>query len=296
MLGARGADGGRVAVGTGGGRTKGEGVRDGVGGTLPGENDEDLEGQDRPVAQVIVRLNDVFPDGISARVTYGVLNLAHRRSHEFPEPLVPGERCEAVVKLNDVAHSFPAGHRIRVAIATAYWPIVWPAPEPVTLGVHTGTSALELPVRPPSAADAHLRPFAAPEEGPGEFAKIVHPPTRHRVIERDVQTGDLIYRIFDDGGEFDGAALVYFEEIDLQAGFAFFQRYRIGEYDPLSARAEITAHATLRRKRWTPELRSVVELRATKAAFIVTARLTASEGDREIFTRAWDETIPRDLI
>ena len=251
---------------------------------------------DRPVAQVVVRLNDVFPDGTSARVTYGVLNLTHRNGHEFPEPLVPGERYEAVVRLNDIAHSFPAGNRIRIAIATASWPLVWPAPEPVTLGVHTGASMLDLPVRPPDPRDPELRPFAPPEEGPGDSARVLHPSTLQRMVERDVPTGDLIYRIFDDGGEFDGAALVYFEEIDLQAGFAFFQRYRIGEYDPLSARAEITAHATLRRKRWTPELRSLVELRATKAAFIVTARLTASEGDREIFTRAWDETIPRDLI
>ena len=101
----------------------------------------------RPVAQVIVRLNDVFSDGTSARVSYGVLNLSHRKSHEFPDPLVPGERSETIIKLNDIAHCFPVGHRLRIAIATAYWPLVWPAPEPVTLGIYTGASALELPVR-----------------------------------------------------------------------------------------------------------------------------------------------------
>jgi uncharacterized protein len=251
---------------------------------------------DRPVAQVIVRLNDVFPDGTSARVTYGVLNLTHRNGHECPVPLVPGERCEAVVRLNDIAHSFPAGNRIRVAIATASWPLVWPAPEPVALGVHTGASVLDLPIRPPDPGDAELRPFAPSEEGPGDGARVLRPSTLQRTIERDVATGDVVYRIFNDGGDFDGAALVYFEEIDLQAGFAFSQSYRIGEPDPLSAGAQITAHATLRRKRWTPELRSLVELRATKEDFIVTARLTASEGDGEIFTRTWNETIPRDLL
>ncbi|HZU89726.1 MAG TPA: CocE/NonD family hydrolase, partial [Stellaceae bacterium] len=50
---------------------------------------------DRPVAQAIVRLNDVFPDGTSARVSYGVLNLTHRKSHEHPEPLTPSERTQA---------------------------------------------------------------------------------------------------------------------------------------------------------------------------------------------------------
>jgi predicted acyl esterase len=251
---------------------------------------------DRPVAQVIVRLNDVFPDGTSARVTYGVLNLTHRKGRESPALLVLGERSEAVVRLNDIAHSFRVGNRIRIAIATASWPLVWPAPEVVTLGVHTGASMLDLPMRPPHPGDAELRPFAPPEEGPGDRVRMLRPSSLQRTIERDGTTGDVVYRIFNEGGEFDGAALVHFEEIDLQAGFAFCQSYRIGQSDPLSARAQITAHAALRRKRWTPELRSVVELRATKEDFIVTARLTASEGEREIFTRTWDDTIPRDLL
>jgi putative CocE/NonD family hydrolase len=251
---------------------------------------------DRPVAHVVVRLNDVFPDGTSARVTYGVLNLTHRKGHESPAPLVPGERSEAVVRLNDIAHSFPVGHRIRVAIATASWPLVWPAPEAVTLGVLAGASMLDLPMRPPDPGDVELRPFASPEEGPSESAQVLRPSTRQRIVERDGSTGDAVYRIFHEGGDFHGAALVHFEEIDLRTGFAFRQSYRIGGSDPLSAKAQITAHAALRRKRWTPELRSVVELRVTKEDFIVTARLTASEGDGDIFTRTWDETIPRDLL
>jgi len=50
--GARGADGGRVAVGTGGGRAKGEGVQDGVGGTLPGQDAKDLGGTERVVGVI----------------------------------------------------------------------------------------------------------------------------------------------------------------------------------------------------------------------------------------------------
>jgi putative CocE/NonD family hydrolase len=251
---------------------------------------------DRQAAQVIVRLNDVFPDGTSARVSYGVLNLSRRNSHEFPEPLVAGERSEAIIKLNDIAHCFPVGHRIRVAISTAYWPLVWPAPEPVVLGVYVGASALELPVRPPHGADAELRPFAAPEEGPGEAVKVNRPSTLLREIKRDVSSGDLVYRVFNAGGEFEGAALAHLEDIDLRIGFSVNQNYRIGGSDPLSARAAITAHAMLQRKSWMPEVHAAVELRATKDTFIVTARLTAHEGEREIIARSWEERIPRDLI
>ena len=104
---------------------------------------------DRPNAFVAVRLNDVFPDGRVARATFGVLNLTHRFSHEHPEPMTPGRRERVRIKLNDVAYAFDAGHRIRLAISTTYWPMVWPSPEPVTLSLFTGESSLSLPVRRP---------------------------------------------------------------------------------------------------------------------------------------------------
>lgn len=65
---------------------------------------------DQPVGMVAVRLNDVAPDGASARVSYGLLNLTHRDSHADPEPLVPGQTYRVAVQLNDIAHRFPAGH------------------------------------------------------------------------------------------------------------------------------------------------------------------------------------------
>ena len=48
-----------------------------------------------PVAQLAVRLSDVAPDGQVTRVSYQVLNLTHRDSHEHPHALEPGRslRC-----------------------------------------------------------------------------------------------------------------------------------------------------------------------------------------------------------
>ena len=47
---------------------------------------------DRPIANLIVRLCDVHPAGELLRVSYGVLNLTHRDSHEQPALLTTGER------------------------------------------------------------------------------------------------------------------------------------------------------------------------------------------------------------
>ena len=50
---------------------------------------------DRPIANLVVRLCDVHPDGESLRVSFGVLNLTHRDSHESADaagagPALPG--------------------------------------------------------------------------------------------------------------------------------------------------------------------------------------------------------------
>ena len=72
---------------------------------------------DQPVAQTIVRLNDVAPDGAATRITYGVLNLCHRDSHEHPELLEPGKSYRVRVQLDDIAWRLPAGHRLRLALS-----------------------------------------------------------------------------------------------------------------------------------------------------------------------------------
>ncbi|MDX1648620.1 MAG: CocE/NonD family hydrolase, partial [Myxococcota bacterium] len=73
----------------------------------------------RPVAQVVARLSDLRPDGKATRVTFGLLNLTHRASHEEPRPLEPGRRVRVRVALNHVAQVFPAGHRLRLALSTS---------------------------------------------------------------------------------------------------------------------------------------------------------------------------------
>ena len=82
---------------------------------------------------IAARLEDVAPDGSSTLVTYGLLNLTHRDGHEHPQALVPGRMYRVEIALNDIAQAFPAGHRIRLALATSHWPIAWPSPEMATL-------------------------------------------------------------------------------------------------------------------------------------------------------------------
>jgi putative CocE/NonD family hydrolase len=251
---------------------------------------------DRPNALVAVRLNDVSPTGASTRVTYGLLNLTHRSSHEQPEPLGIGGRYRVRVQLNDIAHAFPAGHTIRVAVSTSYWPVVWPSPEPVTLSVFPRFSHLELPARPPRPEDESLRPFEEPECAPSPVHTTLHPAECQRTIQHDLATNETVYTILGDGGDFAGTALARIQAIDLDVGHMILKRFWIGEEDPLSARAENIQTIVLRRSDWTVRIETRTRLSAATHAFHLQAELEAYEGDACIFSRDWDRTIPRDSV
>jgi hypothetical protein len=252
---------------------------------------------DRPVALVAARLCDVAPDGSSLRISYGLLNLTHRDSDETPEPLVPGAWTRVELKLNDLAHSIPKGHLIRVALSTAYWPIAWPAPEVARLTVRTGTSVIELPVRPPRAADAQLRAFDPPEEAPSTTSvRKLRPLPMRRSVEIDLATNEMVYTLVSDGGELGGAALAHIEEIALEIGHTMRKKFRILEQDPLSAGAEMQVATSLARDDWRVRIDLRTSLSATKETFHFTAELDAFEADEIFETRRWTTDIPRRLV
>jgi predicted acyl esterase len=147
-----------------------------------------------------VRLNEVAPDGSSLRVSYGLLNLTHRDSHEEPTPIVPGQRYTVRIKLNDAAHAFRRGHRIRLAVSSSYWPIAWPSPEHADLKLFTGASRLVLPVRHPRPEDTTLPPFPPAEEPQPLKTSTLRQGRIKETIERDLISGETIFTTDEDLG------------------------------------------------------------------------------------------------
>jgi hypothetical protein len=249
---------------------------------------------DRPVAFLVARLCDVHPDGKSSRISYGILNLCHRDSHEKPQPLKPGEWYRITLKLDDLGQVIPAGHRLRLGLSTGYWPMIWPTPEVVTLTVRTGTGTLDLPVRPPRAEDAGLRAFEPPLAAPGTKHQKLQHLEMTRSIKIDLTTNEMIYTL--EAGEFPGAAMARIEEIDLDLGYTQMKRYRILEDDPLSAQTEFSQSAVLRRDGWSVRIDCRTRLTATAQAFQFTGDLEVFENDSPFATRRWTVSIPRKLL
>jgi hypothetical protein len=179
-------------------------------------------GSSAPVAFLSAKLCDAFPDGTSALVARGFLNLTRRRSLTAPEPLRPGVVEAVELELDATSWVFPAGHRLRLSLAGADWPNLVPPPAPLTLTVERDGSSLTLPVlEGPSPSPPPLLPPPRQTDQPADPPDLdprstgglgmgpPDPPTRWRVV-RDV-LGRTSEAEIDHGGRTelpDGAVLV----------------------------------------------------------------------------------------
>ena len=261
------------------------------------KTDMDIAGQpqvefdfsvDRPVASVAVRLNDVWPGGEVSRITYHLQNLCMRDSRETPTALVPGKRYSIKIKLDDIAWRVPKNHKIRVSISTSYFPMMWPAPEPVTLTVFSGSSALHLPVR------KHIeneKPVVWKSEEAAEPAKLkeLKKPWHKRDATVDPKTGEWKLEIVDDFGS---------NEIQPHKLITYSvgrENYSILPDDPLSAKMETHWTEELKRGKWHARTETYGRLTATKTHWHVWGKIDAFEGKKKVFTKEWNEQIERKL-
>jgi len=243
---------------------------------------------DKPVAFLAVRLNEVRPTGESTRVTYGLLNLCHRDSDETPTALVPGRTYRVSVVMDDVARRFTAGVRVRVSISTTYWPMILPAPEPVTLTLFTGASSLMLPVRPMRDEDSQLRPFG-PAFVPKSSAQLLDSNPAQHVVEWDALREKQTIRHDVGNGR------VLLPEIDTQLVGESSMRSEIGEADT-DASIEYRYVMGWERDSRRPRVEVHTKVRTTPQTFLLEGTLTAFDGEESVFRRDWKKTIPRELV
>ncbi len=80
----------------------------------------------RTDADFIVKIIDVLPDSNHTKqlVRAEVLRGKFRNSFEKPKPFVPNKVTPVKLVLNDVAHTFPKGHKIMVQIQSSWFPLV----------------------------------------------------------------------------------------------------------------------------------------------------------------------------
>lgn len=246
---------------------------------------------DQENALLAVRLCEKAPTGESTLLSWGILNLTHRNSHEFPEALEPGKKYKVAVPLDVLGQQIPAGHRLEVALSPTYWPQAWPSPKPVTLTVYSGEAThMDLPVRTPQPEDEASGNFERPETAQVMEREIIRKEKRTREVSHDTVNGIWTLEDFSDEGERKLPAN------GLQYGSINKNVYTIKENDPLSARVTCEWELTVGRDDWQTKLNTFSEMTSDEKNFYLTNTMTAFEGEKQIFNKTWKEEIPRDHV
>lgn len=207
-------------------------------------------------AQLIARLCDVAPDGASLLLGRGVLNLAQATAKEL--------------ELDVVAHELAPGHHLRLALAPSYWPLIWPAPRPVTLSIRTSGSVLELPVcSPEQLVDAPA------DLGPPEGA----PPLAYEVVSK--ASGPTSARVrLPDG---------------LESWSESHDEHSLDD-DPLSARVDCRRRYWLKRDDWQVRVEVDAHMTCSVDSFQVQTQVRGYEAEACVHEHRWTSVHPRSVI
>jgi uncharacterized protein len=235
-----------------------------------------------------VRLEDVGPDGAVTLVTGAALNGAQRDSMRAPRPLVVDQDASLNVPLHFTSWIFPRGHRVRVAVSNALWPMIWPSPYQMTTQLRLGGaqgSQLSLPVlRSPGSSVAFAVPTqTAPIAGyrsdgdtwPGGWTAtrdFEHQSTQVRWAGNS--------KTFLPWGEEDTTELI---------------TYDVADGDPAKSAMHGEAATAVKLKGRVLTWSVLLDLTSDQKNFYYSFRRKLTKGDILIRSRSWTETIPRDL-
>ena len=254
---------------------------------------------DAPLASWVVRLSDVAPDGSVTQVAGAGYNGAHRNSSENPEALEPGQEYPLKIELHFTSWTFQPGHRIRIAITNAQWPMFWPTPYSMTTSLRLGgdnATRVVLPIIPHQ--DRPMPEFLPPAEQRPSLAGY----GRVSMATDDTSTAS---------GYAEVANIVYDEEsgkatlVATNGGGQIFpwaetrssQRitHSTNKYDPAdtSVRTEYSRTILIDDRELLFE--AVLDFNTDLENFYYVYTRRLFENSALVREKTWDETIPRDF-
>ncbi len=245
---------------------------------------------DARLAHWVARLEDVQPDGTVSLVTGMLLNGSQRNSRLKPEALVPGEIYDLEFEMHFTTWTFKPGHRIRVAVSNALFPMIWPTPYPMTTKLYLGAAntRVELPVIPSveRRAPAFL-PLEPPEKRP-ETRRIVsesYPwPRGFYEWKRDLWSTKTSV-------EWKG----YSDTANDEDRYYDYERnyYETNDVNPAESRFSGEAGRRMELGGRKLHIRTTLDVVSDEVNFYVTIVRYVYENDSLVRRREWKETVPR---
>lgn len=244
---------------------------------------------DAPLAHWVARLEDVNPEGKVSFVTGGLINGAQRESRTNPQAIIPGQDFIIKFPMHFTTWTFRAGHKIRLSVANAQFPMIWPTPYRMTtqLYVGDGQSEMTLPVVPESGQQIDgLTELEQSEPAPDatDLKTVYLPPFK---VTRDkhgntIATASEGYIMAIQGRLYKCAYKVTYKVNDANPAIASF----IGE-------GEDSIHIVSNDR--LVKVQTTIRINSDSRYFRTMVVRKIYENGRLLRTRKWDENIPRDF-
>ncbi len=242
---------------------------------------------DAPLYHYSVRLEDVFPDGSVSLVSGALINPADRDSRLERKPMVPGEPVTLSAEIHYTTWRFKPGHRIRLAVSNAQFPMAWPTPHKGSTTLFTGPDTwLELPVVAKSGLTARCtlpRPEAE-EEGPAvrerDFKDF------KTTTGYDQATGVATYSTGDEETVKLGDVSIRRHETNV---------FQVQDYEPAKATYKAASDYSVDLPGRSIHLDNRCEMRSDETDFNLTVTRRLTEDGTVVREKRWDRKIPRNL-
>lgn len=238
---------------------------------------------DCAAGHLIARLCDLAPNGRSQRVTFGVLNLTHRHGNDRTTPMPIDEPITLQLRLDHVAHRFPKGHKIRLALSTAYWPLINPTIENPTLALAESPASLSLPIYKGNREITLAPPTSPP---PANIEQLRPPKNERRVIRDQAQRLSRVEILDDYGRQRFGDNGLVNEGIKRET-------YEIKWGDPLSNTAVFHWTQKVERDDWQTRTETHTSLHNDARHYYLTARVEAFIENESVWEKDWQVKIGR---
>jgi predicted acyl esterase len=242
---------------------------------------------DAPLADWFARLSDIAPDGSVTQITGAGLSGAQRDSMPNPKPLEPGKLYDLDVEMHLTTWVFPKGHRIRLSISNALWPMILSTPYKMTttLALGPGASRLTLPVVPREGTPAKVSP-PQPSEERADLKSFGFPwPGEWKVTRNEGRQQTTVLWKGKMGGEYPWG-----KETDLEQ-----LTYEIDDAHPEVNTIRGEAESTYALQGRTLVWRGHLSFTSDSVNFYYTYTRELLKDSTLLKTKTWKETIPRDL-
>ncbi len=241
-----------------------------------------------PLADWFARLSDIAPDGTVTQITGAGISGAQRESMTEPRDLEVNKVYPLDIAMHLTSWVFPKGHRIRVAISNALWPMILPTPYSMTTSLELGGndgSRIVLPVVPVHGAKPQAFSPPQPSEERADIKSEGFPWPGEWTVERDEahQTTTVHWK-----GK-DGYVYPWGKEDDYEK-----LTYHADDAHPESCSVQGEAESIFTLKGRTLIWRGHLIVTTDRKNFYYKYTRELLKDGSTIKSKTWQETIPRD--